>query len=140
MDDTTRVYGDTRLRAVSENNDFAYHRIEIAAEQRYEIDLWKDGAIARGKKGYRLKDNPDPGIEIAIEADADTLEPARERITPGRSSETSHYADLRELDTDTLEAAAETITDYLEEADEPSQAHEAVESFFEDIEAGLLER
>lgn len=139
MEDMTRQYGDTVVRAVSEQNDFAYHRIEIEAEDRYEIDLWKDGAIGRGRKGYKLKENTNPGIELEIEATETDLKAVREQIAPGRSSETSHYADLRDLDRETLVNASKTITNYLEEADEPEQVNEAVRSFLGDIDAGLLE-
>lgn len=139
MNDTTRRYGDTLLRAVSEENDFAYHRIEIETADSYEIDLWKDGAIARGRKGYKLKDNPNPGIEIEIEAEDDALEASREQIKPGRSSKTSHYADLRDLDRETLANASKTVTRYLKEAGEPKETQDAVRSFFKEIDDGILE-
>jgi hypothetical protein len=138
MDDITREYGSARLSAVSENNDFAYHRIEIEADESYEIDLWKDGAIARGRDGYKLKENTNPGIDLAIETDG-PLEPVREQIAPGRSSEASHYADLRDFDHETLENASETVTRYLEEAGEPEETQEAVKTFFSEIDSGLLD-
>jgi len=138
MDAITQQYEKAVIQAVPENNDFAYHRIEIEAEDRYAIDLWKDGAIARGRRGYRLKENTNPGIEIAIEG-GEGLEAVRERIEPGRSSETSHYADLGELEPETLADASEVIIEYMEEAGEPEAARDAVRSFFSDIDSGLLD-
>lgn len=91
-----------------------YHHLEIEADHSYAIDLWKDGAIARGRKGYKLKENTDPGIELAISTDG-PQDDARYEVRSGRSSDTSHYADLREFDDETLKAAAETVHEYMED-------------------------
>lgn len=140
MDNRSQTYNDTTITAASEQHDFSYHRIEVEADDSYRIDLWKDGAIARGRNGHRLKKNTNPGVEIAIEADDGALPSHRERIKPGRSSDTSHYADLRDLDSETLDAAEAVINNYLEQTDETGTVQDAVSRFFDDVEDGLLEQ
>ena len=112
-----------------------YHHLEVEADHSYAIDLWKDGAIARGRKGYRLKENTNPGIELAISTDG-PQDDDRYGISPGRSSDTSHYADVREFDETTLRAAADAVQDYMAELDDTGV--DDVADFFEDISAGRL--
>jgi len=129
-------YGETTVRAVAARNDFAYHRIEIEAEHEYTIDLWTDGAPAAGGIADTITEPSRNGYDVDMTTDGE-MEDRRVRIGAGRSSTTSHYGDLREMDERLLEETNDVVTTYMEQAGEPVETIEAVGRFVEDIDAIL---
>lgn len=125
---TTWTGEDTTVEASGKKLQ-GYHHLEIEADHSYEVDLWKDGAIRRGGAADRVKANSNPGIELAISTDADHADD-RYRVRSGKRSDTSQYADLRELDDETLHAAAEAVHEYMAELDDTGA--DDVVGFFED--------
>lgn len=135
MPPSPRHWSGDRISVTADGDRLqGYHRLEIEADTEYDIELWKDGALPCGPSGYRLRENPDPGVELAITADDHPDE--RYRISPGRSSDTSHYADLKGFDDDTLAAAADAVQEYMEDVGDTGA--DEIEEFFDAVRDGLL--
>ncbi|MDY6770765.1 MAG: hypothetical protein SV186_02275 [Candidatus Nanohaloarchaea archaeon] len=135
MQERTWTSGDATVTVTGKDRIQGYHRVEIDGDNTYNINFWKDGAFSVGRKGYKLKSNDNPGIYLDLETDEG--DGFREQIEPGKSAETSHYADLRDMDDATVEAAEETVNDYLEQQDD-HEALDAVNDFFDDVKDGRL--
>lgn len=130
MDPQQYDFGDVSI-TVDGAGMQGYHRLLVEADDSYRVEFWKDGCFSRtGLRHDRMRKNRNPGKTVKIHhPPSDTYAAASERISPGRAADTSHRADVYDLDADTAAAAQEAITDYLTEQGD-TEAQDAVEQFF----------